>query len=59
MHCHFFRHYTGDYKPPNYQTNPHMQLHRKSRGAKNLLNDRGALTASNQGLEMLMKKTWG
>lgn len=54
-----FRHHTGDYKPRITRQVPAGNYIAQARAAKDLLNDRGALAASRQALEMLTEKTWG
>ncbi|MBL4833966.1 MAG: AAA family ATPase [Pseudomonas sp.] len=54
-----FRHHTGDYQPRITRQVPVANYIAQARAAKDLLNDRGALAASRQALEMLTEKTWG
>ncbi|MDX0524828.1 AAA family ATPase [Sinorhizobium medicae] len=54
-----FRHHTGDYQPRITRKVPNGNYIAQARTAKDLLNDRGALAASRQALEMLTAKTWG
>jgi recombinational DNA repair ATPase RecF len=53
-----FRHHTGDYQPRITRNVPIGNYIAQARAARNLLNDRGALAASRQALEMLTEKTW-
>lgn len=54
-----FRHHTGDYQPRITRNLPAANYIAQARAAKELLNDREALAASRQALEMLTEKTWG
>lgn len=54
-----FRHHTGDYRPRITRNIPAGNYITQARAAKDLLNDREALAASRQALEMLTEKTWG
>ncbi|HCI1651735.1 TPA: AAA family ATPase [Pseudomonas aeruginosa] len=54
-----FRHHTGDYQPRITRNVPTGNYIAQARAAKDLLNDRGALAACRQALEMLTEKTWG
>jgi energy-coupling factor transporter ATP-binding protein EcfA2 len=54
-----FRHHTGDYQPRITRQVPPGNYIEQARAAKDLLNDRTALAASRQALEMLTEKTWG
>ena len=54
-----FRHHTGDYHPRITRQVPIGNYIEQARAAKDLLNDRGALAASRQALEMFTEKTWG
>lgn len=53
-----FRPHTGDYRPRVTRNVPTANYVAQARAAKNLLNDREALAASRQALEMLTEKTW-
>ncbi len=53
------RHHTGDYQPRITRKVPAGNYITQARAAKDLLNDREALAASRQALEMLTEKTWG
>ncbi|MGR9312800.1 AAA family ATPase (plasmid) [Rhizobium leguminosarum] len=59
-HCSviLFRPHTGDYQPRVTRNVPIANYVAQARAAKNLLNDREALAASRQALEMLTEKTW-
>lgn len=54
-----FRHHIGDYQPRVTRQVPVGNYIAQARSAKELLNDRVALAASRQALEMLTEKTWG
>ncbi|EOG4615070.1 AAA family ATPase [Pseudomonas aeruginosa] len=54
-----FRHHSGDYQPRITRKVPAGNYIAQARAAKDLLNDREALAASRQALEMLTEKTWG
>lgn len=54
-----FRHHTGDYQPRITRNVPSANYISKARAARDALNDRDALGASRQALEMLSDKVWG
>lgn len=53
-----FRHHEGNYQPRVLGNIPTANYIVKARAARELLNDREALAASRQALEMLSEKTW-
>lgn len=53
-----FRHHGGDYQPQVTRNVPIRNYIDQARAAKDLLNDRDALSASRKALEMLTEKTW-
>ncbi|WP_028730729.1 AAA family ATPase [Pandoraea sp. E26] len=53
-----FRHHTGDYHPRVTRNVPSANYIVKARAAREALNDREALAASRQALEMLSEKIW-
>lgn len=53
-----FRHHTGDYQPRVTGNIDSRNYIAKARAARNALNDRDALGASRQALEMLSNKVW-
>lgn len=53
-----FRNHDGNYQPRVVNNVPSRNYVLKAREAKNALNDRDALAASRQALEMLSNKTW-
>lgn len=53
-----FRHHTGDYHPRVTRNVPSANYIAKARAAREALNDRDALGASRQALEMLSNKVW-
>lgn len=53
-----FRNHTGDYQPIVTRNVPVINYLAQARAAKDLLNDREALSASRKALEMLTEKTW-
>lgn len=52
------RHHDGNYQPRVAGNVPSANYIAKARAARNALNDRDALAASRQGLEMLAEKVW-
>jgi hypothetical protein len=54
-----FRHHTGDYHPRVTRNVPSANYIAKARAAREALNDRDALGASRQALEMISDKIWG
>ncbi|MFW5401605.1 AAA family ATPase [Yersinia sp. 1252 StPb PI] len=53
-----FRHHEGNYQPRVLGNIPTANYIAKARAAREVLNDREALAASRQALEMLSEKTW-
>ncbi|NYZ64309.1 AAA family ATPase [Luteimonas deserti] len=53
-----FRHHDGNYQPRVTGNVPIANYIAKARAARDVLNDRDALAASRQALEMLSEKTW-
>jgi len=53
-----FRHHDGNYQPRVTGNVPSANYIAKARAARNVLNDRDALAASRQALEMLSEKVW-
>jgi len=53
-----FRHHDGNYQPRVTGNIPSANYIAKARAARDALNDRDALAASRQALEMLSEKTW-
>ncbi|KAA1004332.1 AAA family ATPase [Paraburkholderia panacisoli] len=53
-----FRHHTGDHHPRVSGNVPTANYVAKARAARDVLNDREALSASRQALEMLTEKVW-
>lgn len=53
-----FRHHNGNYQPRVTGNIPSANYIAKAKAARNLLNDREALAASRQALEMLSEKVW-